>query len=99
MLYLTMHPCLSTVFSLSAELQRTVPAATPKTQAEAQAKYDKVITFVNTLRRALHNTFRYVQYPSRATTGWYPSGRPVSVVWFNHSYWPTARCPRGLAQP
>jgi hypothetical protein len=42
----------------SAELQRTAPTASPKAQAEAQTKYDKVNTFVTTLRRALHNTFR-----------------------------------------
>jgi hypothetical protein len=44
--------------SHSAELQRTAPTASPKAQAEAQTKYDKVNTFVTTLRRALHNTFR-----------------------------------------
>jgi hypothetical protein len=46
-----LHPC-------SADLLLKSASASPKAQAEALAKADKVHLFVKTLRTALHNTFR-----------------------------------------
>lgn len=43
----------------SADLLLKAASASPKAQAEAMAKADKVHLFVKTLRTALHNTFRY----------------------------------------
>jgi hypothetical protein len=43
----------------SADLLLKAASASPKAQAEALAKADKVHLFVKTLRTALHNTFRY----------------------------------------
>ncbi len=42
----------------SADLLLTSGTALPKSQAEAKFKAEKVQVFVQTLRKALHNTFR-----------------------------------------
>jgi len=58
---LGMVEALLGAMSHSADLLRASASASPKAQAEALAKAERVTTFVTTLRKAMHNTFRYGQ--------------------------------------